>query len=595
MEYTSKEVYEYVSRESNDPIVERKKCRVSWQDFPIYKSDLEFYDRVSPTFEVSEEYAKEFLERNEDIKDNFEYKDGELKTKIPTPTLCPEERCRKRYAFRNEKSLYKRKCSCSGNEIIWMFSPDKPYRVYENDFWRWDTWDPMDYWCPFNWKFDLIFKSLTEEVPVINVFVVWNDENSTYTNQNMNPKNCYLCFNSVNIEDCMYMREWEWTKSCINCDYVVHCENCCNCVQCFDSFNLQNCLYCRNCSFCDDCARCVNCNYCFNCYNLENKSYCINNKEYTKEEYEKLIIKAKKEPLEVQMLLWCSQKECENSFWNDITNCSNCKFVSESYNYKDVKYCNRELDLVDCMDLQWCYEQLTFEWISTTRDYNCWFIANWSGNKNIWYCYYCYDCSNVFWCVWLRNKSYCIYNKQYTKEEYYQIVPQIISQMIRDKEWWEFFDPQLSYFWYNESIAMDYYPLTKEEALKRWYKRSDYEAPFPKVERKVPWENLPKQWCRVIKEKKPEILEKILNYAIVCEVSKRPFRVTKQEIEFYVKHNLPLPTKHPDIRHQERLAEKDPVIMHLMNCEECWEEMLSVHEKWKWKKILCKKCFYKNK
>ena len=107
------------------------------------------------------------------IKDNFEYKDGELKTKIPTPTLCPEERCRKRYAFRNEKSLYKRKCSYSGNEIIWMFSPDKPYRVYENDFWRWDTWDPMDYWRSFNWKFDLIFKSLTEEVPVINVFVVW--------------------------------------------------------------------------------------------------------------------------------------------------------------------------------------------------------------------------------------------------------------------------------------------------------------------------------------------------------------------------------------------------------------------------------------
>jgi hypothetical protein len=29
MEYTSKEVYEYVSKKTNDPIVEWKKCRAS--------------------------------------------------------------------------------------------------------------------------------------------------------------------------------------------------------------------------------------------------------------------------------------------------------------------------------------------------------------------------------------------------------------------------------------------------------------------------------------------------------------------------------------------------------------------------------------
>jgi hypothetical protein len=54
MEYTSKEVYEYVSKKTNDPIVEWKKCRISGQDFPIYQSDLEFYGKVSPTFEVDE-------------------------------------------------------------------------------------------------------------------------------------------------------------------------------------------------------------------------------------------------------------------------------------------------------------------------------------------------------------------------------------------------------------------------------------------------------------------------------------------------------------------------------------------------------------
>ena len=148
--------------------------------------------------------------------------------------------------------------------------------------------------------------------------------------------------------------------------------------------------------------------------------------------------------------------------------------------------------------------------------------------------------------------------------------------------------------WYNESFAMSYYPLTKQEAIRLWYKREDYEASFPKVEKIVQWKDLPKQWCGIIKEKKPEILEKILNYAIICKVSQRPFRVTKQEIEFYVKHNLPLPTKHPDVRHQERFDKKDPIIMNLIKCDECWDEMLSIYKSWKWKKILCEKCFYKN-
>jgi hypothetical protein len=62
---------------------------------------------------VSEEYVKQFFEKNNDIKDRFEYKDGKLKAKLPTPTLCPEEREAQRYSFRNEKSLYKNKCKMS--------------------------------------------------------------------------------------------------------------------------------------------------------------------------------------------------------------------------------------------------------------------------------------------------------------------------------------------------------------------------------------------------------------------------------------------------------------------------------------------------
>ncbi|MDP2669631.1 MAG: hypothetical protein Q8O99_01100 [bacterium] len=35
----------------------------------------------------------------------------------------------------------------------------------------------------------------------------------------------------------------------------------------------------------------------------------------------------------------------------------------------------------------------------------------------------------MFGCSNLRNKQYCIFNKQYTQEEYEQLVPKIITHM----------------------------------------------------------------------------------------------------------------------------------------------------------------------
>jgi len=49
------------------------------------------------------------------------------------------------------------------------------------------------------------------------------------------------------------------------------------------------------------------------------------------------------------------------------------------------------------------------------------------------------------------------------------------------------------------------------------------------------------------------VQDDILKTAITCETSGKPFRITPQELVFYRKHNIPLPRKHPDIRHSERM------------------------------------------
>ena len=82
MHYTSKELYEFISKETQDPIVEWRTCTLSWAEFPIYQSDLDFYDKISPTF-------------------------NGVKYQIPVPTICPEERQRRRLMFRTKENFTK--------------------------------------------------------------------------------------------------------------------------------------------------------------------------------------------------------------------------------------------------------------------------------------------------------------------------------------------------------------------------------------------------------------------------------------------------------------------------------------------------------
>ena len=80
-----KNVYEFISTQTGEDIVERKTCDFCGKEFAIFDKDIEFYDKMSPTINGK-------------------------KYKIPTPIHCPECRFRQILAFFNEKILYKRKC-----------------------------------------------------------------------------------------------------------------------------------------------------------------------------------------------------------------------------------------------------------------------------------------------------------------------------------------------------------------------------------------------------------------------------------------------------------------------------------------------------
>jgi hypothetical protein len=155
----------------------------------------------------------------------------------------------------------------------------------------------------------------------------------------------------------------------------------------------------------------------------------------------------------------------------------------------------------------------------------------------------------------MRNKKYCILNKQYTKEEYEKLVQKIITQMSempyvdmagRRYGYGEFFPSDISLYGYNETVAMDYYPLSKKEASRQGFLWNDHEST------KVQGEGY------IVPDDISEVSDDILKKIIICEESGRPFRLLPMELTFYRRMNLPVPVRAPLQRHKDRIARLTP-------------------------------------
>ncbi len=542
-----------------EKIVEIKKCKHCESSFDVTDKDLEFYDKVSPIFAWK-------------------------KYSIPTPSLCPDCRLKRRLSFRNERRLYKNKCDCSWKDIISMYSPDKTYTVYNQEYWWSDKWNTLDYWKYYDESKSFLeqLNKIIFEVPKLNLSTE-TQENTEYSNYAWWNKNSYLIFLWANNERCYYCN-WVWfSKNTLESSFSRYLENCYNII---DSKNCYNCSYS---SSLDNCSNCIF------CYNLKWKKYYIFNKEVTKKDYEDFIKNWIYAHLNNyfeyrKKIIYPSNQNyrSENITWEYVIDSKNSFNCFEVVNIKDCKYCWWLFDSNNCYDV--------YDWWATAEycldSHKIWDKASnilfsafcFSNVNNLLYCYDCVNnCSNCFWCVWLKNKSYCILNKQYTKQEYEELVPKIIEKMIEDWEWWEFFPASISPFGYNETVANEYFPLDKDESLKAWFNWSDYEPPKPNVEKIIPASKLP--------DSIEDIPDDILNRAIECEVTKKPFRIIKQELEFYRKHNLPIPRRHPDQRHLDRMALRNPRKLYDRKCDKCKKDIKTTYAPDRSEIVYCEKCY----
>jgi hypothetical protein len=429
-----------------------------------------------------------------------------------------------------------------------------------------------------------LYESLQKKAIVAWTKVIWKNENSNYNDIVLWAKDAYLNFVVLDSQSVMY-------------SYGVNsCDNVMNWFQILMSSTVyesravsksSNIFYSSGIQDSDAiwfCANMIGCKECIWCNGLINQSYCISNVSLEKQEYEVQKAEILNEKNEFQILWNKILKKPWINQWEDIEGQfnRNCNEIQQWYFNLNVTTWRNVVLGSGTGDSTEIYDVLSFGGTTAQHCYGCMWVGRNASHAycsvevspsvhNVYYSYLLDSCSYCLWCIWLKNKSYCIFNKQYSKEERHDEVDTIFTQMESEWTLWSFFPWSINPFYFNDTVAylMDD-SFTKEEVEAQGYLRRDepitvdvpewvqtvkvselggYEGRLvdwkftsiagtlnPLPEGHPPFEggNDERAWTI-----DPEIMKKV-----IVDEQWNAYRVIPMEYEFLVKHGLPLPRKH---------------------------------------------------
>ncbi len=492
--------------------------------------------------------------------------------------------------------------------MITMFSPTSPFKVYCSKCYYSDNWDPLSYGRDYDFSkpFFKQWDDLQHDVPQL-ALMQENVVNSTWVNYEMDAKNCYLNFGGGFNEDSAYNQYNLKSKDSFDNFWVMNSQLAYESILCERGYNLffsRFCYDCRETYFSFDCRDCSNI---FGCTGLRHKKNYIYNKPVSEEEFNQFLkdnklgscekldeLKKKSEEF------WKTQpqraafiEKSVNSTGNIIKESKNCLDCWNAEKTEDSKHLLFTLQVKDAMDTTsvWLGEKIYETIAAGEKLSNLKFSTTIiKGSTNIEYSHFIMGCSNCFGSTHLRNKNYCILNKQYSKEEYENLMRKIrrhmddmpyIDSKGRKYVYGEFFAPELFPYGYNETVAYEYFPMTKQEAENHGYKWNDSEISqsYEFSDYAIP-DN--------INDIKDDILDKVLRDV----VSGKAYRIIPMELAFYRRIGFPIPHSAPFERHRKRLKLiSDHLNLYQRKCGKCGIAVESVYKENEFPIVYCERCY----
>lgn len=550
---------------------------------------------------------KEFLI---DEKDQSFYRE----MKVPHPTWCSSCRLMRRLSFLNWVSLKNRSCDNCHKNVVSIHNENVPHRVFCNECWWNDSWDGTEYSMDYNPERNFFeqmieLKNKSSFMTLENLYT--SLVNSPYVNATGYLKDCYMVFNADYGDKTAYTLFSEHTNECVDNYRVNNCELCYECVgiyKCYKCIYSQELDSCANVLFSYGLSGCTDC---FGCVNLRNKSYHIYNVPYTREEYLEKIKEMKldtrngiKKAYMDSRAFWITQPR-RAVIGNSMNVSTTGDFIYESKNTMDSYMItstedSRYVSLITLPKVTHCYDysnwgagaENLYECVTVGDGaYNNKFCVQcWPQAMNNEYCLYANNCKDVFGCVNLKKKQYCILNKQYTKEAYFELKEKIIQYMKdnpyidkagRVYSYGELFPFELSPFAYNETMAQYFYPLSKEQAQEK--NISWFDSGSKKYTPTISTNAIPETVLEINESIKKEILE--------CSVCSNGFNISDLEIYLHQKIQVPLPDECWKCRFQRRFDSVNLPQLYDRTCQKCNASMKTSYASDRPEIVYCEKCY----
>ncbi len=491
------------------------------------------------------------------------------KLDIPAPTLCPDCRLERRLAFRNENHLYQASCGLCHQPMISVFKPDAPFPVYCVDCWWSDRWDPLSYGREIDWDrpFFEQFAELFAVVPKANL-LQFQTENSPYNAYLAFGKNTYMSPGSYLTENCYYLRKSQDCKDCVNSIILNKCElvaSSTNCDTCYSSHHLFNCRASSFSSYLQDCS---GVQHGFMCCGIKNVNYCFKNKAYSEAEYQEIINRYShktEQELDLEFREFCTtipkpaqiQVNSDDSTGDYLFHCHNAKNCFDCFDVDTGKYLLECAGVTDSMDLtmhdkgiELCYELCS----GGEKNYLTKFGFCAVASPQSEYIISCFYLEHGFGCAQIHNRTqYCILNKQYTKDEYFELKTRLIQHMRQTKEYGEYFPMSLSPFNYSETIAADYLSSTNHSVQPK---------------------------------------SVTVSGARQCERCNKPYKIIDQERTLYHTIGVAEPTRCMDCRFQELRNRKNPRTLYHRDCMRCHRSVETTYAPDRPETVFCEDCYH---
>ncbi|MBI4599329.1 hypothetical protein HY732_00220 [Candidatus Uhrbacteria bacterium] len=521
------------------------------------------------------------------------------KMDVPAPTLCPVCRFRRKAVWRNERTLYLRTCDLCKKTIVSMYPSATPYTVYCKACYYSDRWDPFAYGMRYDASRSFFeqFSELLTRIPKAATVIGAQSINSEYQNWAGTNRDCYMVFNSRENEMLMYSRGMRSCRDTTDCYFGNNVELCYESLNVHDSSrirfgdNVRNCLdswFLRDCTGCTDC---------FGCVNLRYKDYHFFNEPLTKEEYDRRVrdvigsytrlMEMKKKfasfgaSLPFRENHNTNSEDCTGDYHSGSKSCYHSFEVDQGENCSYHYFTKSAKDSYDCIGFG-VDSELTLESIAigySQRIRWCVFVEN---STELDYCKNMRGCSSCIGCEGMEKAQFSILNTPYSEDEYRHLHTQIVESMKRDGSWGQFFPVLLAPFAFNESCAMDYYPLTKEEALAQGYRWCDT-LPGTTGKETMPLENIPDQ----IRDVPDGITKEIF----ACSTCGRNYKITTQELALYRQMMVPVPRRCFGCRHEDRLRRRGPMELHEIACAKCAKIIQTTIPSDSGKQVYCEECY----